>query len=176
MTPTPPPPPPTAEDVADLRSETRTTTTNLMRGIALELEDPSQVQARRPFPGATPQARARACTELRVALWMTEVAANLVYLTACESRAAGVSWAQLAPLLGITAGSQDELAAAAFRRIAGEATTMAVASVSYVCDECAGHVIDVGPSEPDPELRERGHTETCQRQQAAVVAYLTRAD
>jgi hypothetical protein len=89
-----------------------------------------------------------------------------------RAREAGVSWADLAPVLDAEDGQ------AAFEWATGGAEdSWRRAAVTYRCPSCGGLVSDYGPYENHPDDNESGHAPDCARHLAALVTWFaTNAD
>lgn len=165
-----PPAPGSAEERRQLAAARMSTAAYSAVGtVSLLLEDPEHIADRPWWSGAqTTERRARPLTRLQTAVWLQGEARNLMRACICAARAEGESWAEIGGVLDLADGSPSDKAVAAY-----EAAVQLVLGERFLfdCASCGAAIVDNGPYEPHPVDRETGHTETCERQCAAIAEW-----
>lgn len=104
-------------------------------------------------------------------------ARHLVVEYAHKARGEGVTWAELALVLGIEVDPElyNEPAADAFREIAHTPSRQFDRVwTGWTCASCAQRITDYGPYNGHPDDNEGGHADDCARHAAEIAAYMRR--
>lgn len=134
-----------------------------VEGIVRDL-DPSAFETVHIWPGAhSTDTRPLPLPALRAAILVRDVASRRVVEWAQACRGAGVSWRDLAPVLGV------EDAVDAFYVLRGDWER-----VYWRCRSCDAQVTDFGPFNGNPIDDEQGHAEGCKRHNAEVAEWRQR--
>ncbi|MDD4866191.1 MAG: hypothetical protein PHQ28_03395 [Mycobacterium sp.] len=146
----------------DVIDEARQAVDNAVFRIARKA-DPDAFVNRPPYPGAEHTTRVpRPTNGLRAAMVLRDAAAQEVRRRAGVARGSGLSWRQLASILGV------EHAEDAFRAVAVDLGGSHV-TTSWRCWFCEQFITDHGPYNGVAD-DERGHAEACPRHAADVEA------
>lgn len=142
--------------------------------VALLMEDPAHVTDEPVWKGATSTRRqARPVTQLQAAVWLRGQMRQQVHTAIRKARSGGASWQEIAVVLDLVdadrATPYDQAVAAFEEAVDGWGDTF-----TFECGTCGSRVADHGPYDSHPLAQESGHTETCERQAAAVAAWRER--
>jgi hypothetical protein len=132
--------------------------------------DPDAVTTELIFRGSPLTARMPApVPALTAALLLSRLFTGEARRQVRRAREAGLSWAELAPVLDVGDGE------AAFEWAAGATDDRwRRSSVTWRCPTCGELVSDYGPYESHPDDNESGHARDCDRHVAEVAVWLAR--